>query len=80
MDSYKDMNVNKSGIPTTKHFFKRGKCETFKELTLWFIDGECSEMGRENEEVGSMPTCYCLTFMCCQPYLPNFQCFQSCVS
>ena len=34
-------------------------------------------MGRENKEVGAMPTCYCL---CCQPCLPNFQCFQSCVS
>jgi len=38
------------------------------------------EMGRQNEELGPIPTCYCLTFMCCQPYLPNFQCFQSCVS
>jgi len=47
---------------------------------LQFIDGECREMGRENKEVGAMPTCYCLTFMCCQPCLPNFQCFQSCVS
>ena len=27
-----------------------------------------------------MPTYYCLTFMCCQPCLPTFQCFQSCVS
>jgi len=32
-------------------------------------------MGRETEEVGVMPTCYRLTFMCCQPCLPNFQCF-----
>jgi len=30
MDSHKDMNVNKFRIPTTKHFFKWGKCETFK--------------------------------------------------
>jgi len=30
MDSHKDMNVNKFGIPTTKHFFKRGRCESFK--------------------------------------------------
>jgi len=37
-------------------------------------------MGHENKEVGTMPTCYCLTFMCCLPCLPNFQCFQSCVS
>jgi len=28
--SHKYMNVNKIGIPTTKHFFKGGKCETFK--------------------------------------------------
>jgi len=30
MYSHKDMNVNKFRIRTTKHFFKRGKCETFK--------------------------------------------------
>jgi len=28
-------------------------------------------MGRENKELTEMPTCYCL---------PNFQCFQTCVS
>jgi len=32
---------------------------------LQFIDGECREMGRENNEAEAMPTCYCLTFMCC---------------
>jgi len=37
-------------------------------------------MGRENKELGAMPTCYCLTLMCCQACLPNFQCCQSCVS
>ena len=37
-------------------------------------------MGRETKEVGAMPTCYCLTFVCCKPCLPNFQFFQSCVS
>jgi len=37
-------------------------------------------MGRKNKEVGAMSTCYRLTFMCCQPCLPNLQCFQSCVS
>jgi len=47
---------------------------------LYISDSECREMGRENKEVGAMPTCYCLTFMCCQPCLPNFHCFQSCVS
>jgi len=30
MDSHKDMNANKIRIPTTKHFFKGAKCETFK--------------------------------------------------
>jgi len=30
---------------------------------LQFIDGERREMGRENKEVETMPTCYCLTFM-----------------
>jgi len=33
--------------------------------------------GHENNEVGTMPTCYCLTFMCCQPCLPTFRCSQS---
>jgi len=37
-------------------------------------------MGRENKEEGEMPTCYCLTFICCQPCGPNFHCFQNCVS
>jgi len=37
-------------------------------------------MGRENIEVEAMPTCYRLTFMCSQPCLPTFQCFQSFVS
>jgi len=37
-------------------------------------------MGRENKEVAPMSTCYCLIFMCCQPCLPSFQCFQSCGS
>ena len=27
-----------------------------------------------------MLTCYCLTFMCCQPFLPIFQCYQNFVS
>jgi len=30
MDSNEDMTVNKFRIPTTKHFFKGGKYETFK--------------------------------------------------
>jgi len=33
-------------------------------------------MGRENKEVGEMPTSYHLTVMCCQPCLPNFQYFK----
>ena len=36
-------------------------------------------MGRKNK-IRKMPTCYCLTLMCCQPCLPNFQCFQGWVS
>jgi len=28
----------------------------------------------------AMPASYCLTFMWCQPCLPNFQCLHSCVS
>jgi len=31
-------------------------------------------------KVEAMPTCYCPTFMCCQPCRPTFQWFQSCVS
>jgi len=34
MDSHKDMNVNKFRIPTTKRFFKGGKCETFKGVNF----------------------------------------------
>jgi len=34
MDSYKGMNVNKFRIPTTKHFFKEGKCKTFKGVNF----------------------------------------------
>jgi len=81
MDTHKAMNVNKFRIPTTKHLFKKGSVKLFfwGEI-LQFINGECREMGRENKEVGAMPTCYCLTFMCCQPCLINFQSFQSCVS
>jgi len=37
-------------------------------------------MEHETKEVGAMPTSYCLTFMRWKPCLPNFQCFQSCVS
>ena len=51
-----------------------------KGVNMQLIDGEFREMGRKNEEVGAMPTCYCLTFVCCQPCLSNFQCIQSCVS
>ena len=34
MDSHRDMNVNKFRIPTTKHFTKGGKCETFKRVNF----------------------------------------------
>jgi len=41
MDSHKDMNVNKLRIPTTKQFFKEGRCETFKGVNFvafwWWI-------------------------------------------
>jgi len=37
-------------------------------------------MERENKKVEAMPTCYCLTSMCCQPCLPIFQCHQNFVS
>ena len=33
-DSHKDMNVNKFKIPTTKCFFKGGKCEAFKGVNF----------------------------------------------
>jgi len=32
---------------------------------LQSTDGGCREMVCENKEVGEIPTCYCLTFMCC---------------
>jgi len=34
MDSHKDMNINKFRIPTTTHFIKWVKCETFKVLNF----------------------------------------------
>jgi len=34
MDSHKDMNMNKFRIPITKHFFKGGRCETFKGVNF----------------------------------------------
>jgi len=37
-------------------------------------------MGLENKEVEAMLTCFCPTFVCCQPCLSTFQCFQGCVS
>jgi len=37
-------------------------------------------MGCENEELETMTTCLYLILICCQPFLPNLQCFQSCVS
>jgi len=34
MDSHKDMNMNKFRISTIKHFFKGGRCETFKGVNF----------------------------------------------
>jgi len=34
MDSHKDVDVNKFKIPTSKHIFKGGKCETFKGVNF----------------------------------------------
>jgi len=34
VDSHKDMNINKFRMPTTKHFFKGVKCETFKVVNF----------------------------------------------
>jgi len=34
MESHKNMDVNKFRIPTTKHFFNGGKCETFKGVNF----------------------------------------------
>jgi len=55
MDSHKVMNVNKIGIPFTKHFFKGEGVKRLKGQTLQFVDGECIKMGRENKEMGAMP-------------------------
>jgi len=35
MHSHKDMHVNKFRIPTTKHFFKGVKCETYQTGKLY---------------------------------------------
>jgi len=34
MDSHIDMNVNKFRIPTTKHYLKGEKCETFQGVNF----------------------------------------------
>jgi len=80
MDCHKDMNVNKFKIPTIKHFFQGGRCEIFKGVIYVVYWWWMQRNGRENKEVRAMPTCYCLTFMCCKPCFSNFHCFQSCVS
>jgi len=36
--------------------------------------------GMKIKKWGRCQLANCLTFMCCLPCLPNFQCFQSCVS
>jgi len=78
MYSHKHMNVNKFRIPTTKHFFNGGRCATFKGVNFlvywWWM-----QRNGARKLSGAMPICYCITFMCCQPCLPNFQYFQSCV-
>ena len=65
-------------LPSTS--FKGGRCETSKGVNYVVYWWWMQRRGCETKEVGGKPTCYCLTFMCCQPCLPNFQCFQSCVS
>jgi len=42
MGSHKDMKMNKFWIPTTKHFFKGGKRESFKGINFavygWWME------------------------------------------
>jgi len=33
-------------------------------------------MGRETKQVGTIPTCYCLTFVCCKLVFPTFSVFK----
>jgi len=80
MDSHKDMIVNKFRMPTTKHFFQRGKYETLEGGNFVVYWWWMQKNGVRNERSGAkvkkcMPTCYRLTFMCCQPCLFNIQCF-----
>jgi len=48
MDSHKDMNVNKFRIPTTKHFFKGGRCENFQKGKLCSLLMVNAEEGARN--------------------------------
>ena len=52
-------------------FFKGGRCETFKGVNFvvywWWM-----QINGVRSKVGAMPTCYCLTFMCCQPVFRTF--------
>ena len=69
-------------IQDTKNqaFYQRGKGETFKGENVvvywWWMQGN----GAWKQKVEAMPTCYCLTFTCCQPCLPIFQGYQKFVS
>jgi len=69
-----------SGNQLPSIFFKGGRCETSKGVNFIVYWWWMQRNGCETKEVGAKPTCYCLTFMCFQPCLRNFQCFQSCVS
>jgi len=76
MDSHKDMNVNKFRKPITKHFFKWGKCETFKGINFVVYWWRMQKKGARKQSGADAN----LLFPNFQPCLPNFQCFQSCVS
>jgi len=66
------MTVNKFRIPTTKHFLKGGRYETFKGVncSLLMVNAEKWEA---KIKWGAMTTCYCLTF---SHVFPTFSVFK----
>ena len=76
MYSHEDMNVNKFGMPTTKHFIKGGKCELSKgKKCLLMVNA-----GKWGVKIKKWRRCQLLFPNFRQSCLPTFQCFQSFVS
>ena len=79
MDSHEVMNVKKFRIPTTKHFFKGGNCETFKGVNVVVYWWWMQRNGAWKSWIGGDANLLMLLPNFCVASLV-FQCFESCVS